>query len=62
MVVAVPVASPEAAYRLRHVAADVKVLSEEPYFHAVGQFYDEFFPTEDEEVIGLLKEAAAMKA
>jgi predicted phosphoribosyltransferase len=62
LVVAVPVASPEAASRLRHVAADVKVLSEEPDFHAVGQFYDEFAPTEDEEVIGLLKEAAAMKA
>jgi predicted phosphoribosyltransferase len=58
VVVAVPVASPEAADRLRHVAADVKVLSEEPDFRAVGQFYDEFFPTEDEEVIGLLKEAA----
>jgi putative phosphoribosyl transferase len=62
VVIAVPVASPEAANRLRHVADDVKVLSEEPDFQAVGQFYDEFLPTEDEEVIALLREAAAIKA
>ena len=62
IIIAVPVASPEAARRLRHVADDVFVLSEEPSFHAVGEFYDEFLPTEDEEVISLLKEAAALKA
>lgn len=60
VVIAVPVASPETANRLRHIAADVKVLSEEPDFHAVGQFYDEFLPTNDEEVIGLLREAAGV--
>jgi len=57
VIVAVPVASPEAADRLRRVA-DVEVLSEDPHFQAVGQFYEEFFPTEDEEVIALLREAA----
>lgn len=62
VVIAAPVASPEAANRLRHVADDVKVLSEEPDFRAVGQFYDEFAPTEDEEVIALLREAAVLKA
>jgi len=61
VIIAAPVSSPESAHRLRRVAADVKVLSEEPDFHAVGQFYDEFLPTEDEEVIGLLREAAAIK-
>jgi putative phosphoribosyl transferase len=62
VIIAAPVASPEAAYRLRHVADDVEVLLEEPDFQAVGQFYDEFEPTKDEEVIALLREAAAMKA
>jgi putative phosphoribosyl transferase len=61
VILAVPVASPEAANRLRHAADNVIVLSEEPSFHAVGQFYDEFAPTEDEEVIALLKEAAGVK-
>jgi putative phosphoribosyl transferase len=60
VMIAVPVAAPEAANRLRHVADDVIVLSEETGFHAVGQFYDKFAPTEDEEVIALLREAAAL--
>lgn len=62
VIVAVPVASPEAADRLRQVADGVEVLSEEPHFQAVGQFYEEFLPTEDEEVIALLRGAAAAKA
>src|SRR5215469_4009019 len=51
VMIAVPVASPESARRLRHVADAVEVISEEPGFQAVGQFYDAFAPTEDEEVI-----------
>jgi putative phosphoribosyl transferase len=62
VIIAVPVASPEAASRLRRVADDVEVLSEEPSFQAVGQFYDQFMPTEDEEVIAFLREAATLKA
>lgn len=58
VVIAVPVAAPESAKRLRHVADDVEVFSEESYFQAVGQFYDEFLPTEDDTVIELLREAA----
>lgn len=62
VILAVPVASPEAADRLRQAADGVEVLSEEPRFQAVGQFYEEFLPTEDEEVIALLRGAAAAKA
>jgi putative phosphoribosyl transferase len=57
IVVAAPVASTNAAARLRHMADAVEVLFEDPDFKAVGQFYDSFSPTEDEEVISLLREA-----
>jgi predicted phosphoribosyltransferase len=58
--VAAPVASINAIELLRGVADDVKVLSEETDFQAVGQFYDQFSPTEDEEVISLLQQASEM--
>ncbi len=56
--VAAPVASPGAAERLRRVADDVVTLMVDPGFEAVGQYYDEFSQTTDEEVIGLLHAAA----
>jgi putative phosphoribosyl transferase len=58
IVVSAPVASTNAVARLRRVADAVEVLSEDPDFTAVGQFYKEFPPTEDEEVVSLLREAA----
>jgi putative phosphoribosyl transferase len=58
IVVAAPVASSHAAERLRRVADAVEVLSEDPDFQAVGQFYDSFSPTGDGEVVSLLREAA----
>ena len=58
IVVAAPVASTNAVERLRHAADAVEVLSEEPDFQAVGQYYDSFSPTEDEEVVSLLRDAA----
>jgi putative phosphoribosyl transferase len=58
IVVATPVASANAVERLCRVADGVEVLSEEPGFLAVGQYYREFAPTENEEVISLLREAA----
>jgi putative phosphoribosyl transferase len=61
IVIAAPVASTNAVDRLRRVADDVEVLSEEPGFLAVGQYYREFAPTEDAEVISLLREAAIAK-
>jgi len=59
IVVAAPVASVNAVELLRRVADDVAVLSEEIDFQAVGQFYGEFSPTEDDEVISLLRQAPA---
>jgi putative phosphoribosyl transferase len=58
IVIAAPVASTNAVERLRRVADDVEVLSEEIEFQAVGQFYGEFSPTDEEEVISLLRGAA----
>jgi putative phosphoribosyl transferase len=60
IVVAAPVASTNAVELLRRVADDVEVLAEESDFQAVGQFYDEFSPTEDEEVISLLRGRGAV--
>jgi putative phosphoribosyl transferase len=60
VIVAAPVASVSAVERLCAVADDVEVLWEDPDFEAVGQFYEDFFQTTDEEVIELLREAAAV--
>lgn len=60
IIVAAPVASTNAVERLRRLADAVEVLSEDPDFQAVGQFYDSFLPTEDAEVISLLREAAGV--
>lgn len=60
IVIAAPVASINAVELLRRVADEVEVLSEETDFQAVGQFYNEFSPTEDSEVISLLRENSEM--
>ena len=57
LVMAVPVAPPDT---LRHLAAEVDdsvCLYEPVYFAAVGQFYQDFTQTNDDEVIRLLAEA-----
>jgi putative phosphoribosyl transferase len=54
---AAPVASTSAVERLRHVADEVVVLLADSNFEAVGQYYDEFSQTNDEEVIALLHAA-----
>jgi predicted phosphoribosyltransferase len=54
-IVAAPVASTNAVERLRRVADDVLALDVDPDFMAVGQYYDEFSQTSDEEVIALLQ-------
>jgi len=58
IIITAPVASTHAVERLRQVADGVEVLSQGIDFQAVGQYYDEFFQTSDEEVIELLREAA----
>jgi predicted phosphoribosyltransferase len=58
IIIAAPVASRSAVERLRRVADDVLTLVVDPDFAAVGQYYDEFSQTSDEEVIALLRDAA----
>ncbi len=59
VVVAVPVASTSAARALSEVADRLVALSTPARFHAVGEFYDDFSPTTDDEVIRLLAAEAA---
>lgn len=56
IVVAVPVAPPEAATRFSKMVDDFVCLLTPPFFQAVGQFYVQFSQTSDEEVIQLLEE------
>jgi len=56
LVVAVPVASPEAAEKIKNEVDDFICLYTPKTFYGVGGFYDDFSQTSDEEVIALLKE------
>jgi predicted phosphoribosyltransferase len=55
VVVATPVASTHAVDRLALVADDVVALVMDSDFGAVGQYYEEFSETTDEEVLALLR-------
>jgi putative phosphoribosyl transferase len=55
IIVAAPVASSHAVGRLQRVADEVTALLVDPGFEAVGQYYDEFSQTSDEEVVALLE-------
>ena len=57
IVIAVPVAPPATAERLREEADEVLTLIEPEPFVAVGQWYDDFSQTTDEEVRALLTES-----
>lgn len=59
IVVAVPVASIEARERIAAVADEVLCLQTPPFFSAVGQWYERFDQTEDEEVRELLARSRA---
>ena len=54
VVVAVPVAAPEAVAYLREEADDVVCLQAPAYFQAVGLVYNDFQPVPDAEVVRLL--------
>ena len=54
VIVAAPVAPAEAIRKLRQVADDVVVLESPEPFYAVGQVYDDFGPTTDDEVTSIL--------
>lgn len=57
IVVAVPVASVDAAERIREEADELVALDVPVYFHAVGAYYDDFPQLEDDEVIRLMAAA-----
>jgi predicted phosphoribosyltransferase len=59
IVVAVPTAAPEACDALRDLADDVVCAETPAHFVAVGERYDDFRETSDEEVRTLLAEAKA---
>lgn len=62
VVVAAPVAPTDATERLA-ADADEIVIAEQPRgFYAIGQFYDDFDQTTDEEVISLLESATKIRA
>jgi putative phosphoribosyl transferase len=56
-VIAVPVAPETSAAELRLEADEVVILFAPDNFHAVGQWYDDFAQTTDEEVTDLLEMA-----
>jgi predicted phosphoribosyltransferase len=62
LVVAVPVASPDRLREVRHWCDDVVCLLTPRFFYSVGQFYEDFEPVSDEEVVQLLHEAALTPA
>jgi predicted phosphoribosyltransferase len=57
LVLAVPVAPPETLLKLQADVDEVICLRTPPDFQAVGQFYKDFHPVSDEEVVELLKHA-----
>lgn len=59
LVAGTPVAPPDSAQRLRNEADAVVCLVTPAVFYAVGQFYDDFAQTTDEEVIALLRRREA---
>ncbi|MEV7447052.1 phosphoribosyltransferase family protein [Streptomyces sp. NPDC091204] len=59
VVLAVPVAPPDAVARLRTAADEVVCLSAPHAFRAVGEWYEDFSQTPDEEVVALLARASA---
>ncbi|MBV8094675.1 MAG: phosphoribosyltransferase [Acetobacteraceae bacterium] len=56
-ILAVPVAAPDSIEALSTEADEIICLAAPRYFRAVGEWYDDFRQTSDEEVIGLLREA-----
>ncbi len=62
VVAAIPVAPPDGAQRLGAEADDVVCLHRPVMFYAVGQFYDDFAQTTDDEVIALLRRREAERA
>jgi putative phosphoribosyl transferase len=58
VVLAVPVAPPDWVDRLHDAADDLIALGTPERFHSIGQFYDDFTQTTDDEVIDCLRRGA----
>src|SRR5947199_5940580 len=58
IVVAVPVGPPDTCREIEHEADETICLSTPPFFQAVGQYYEDFSQTSDEDVRELLSQAA----
>lgn len=58
LIIALPIAPPSIIEKLQSVADDVVCLEQPEYFWAVGQHYEDFEQTTDEEVLELLKSSA----
>jgi putative phosphoribosyl transferase len=58
VVLAVPVAPPDWVDRLHDAADDLIALETPERFHSIGQFYDDFTQTTDDEVIDCLRRGA----
>ncbi len=59
VVAGIPLAPPDSVERLRGEADDVICLHTPSIFYAVGQFYDDFAQTSDEEVTAILRRREA---
>lgn len=58
VILAVPVAPEDSVAAMRGVADEVVVVDTPPRFFAIGDFYEDFAQTSDEEVVSLLERAA----
>lgn len=59
LILAVPVAPPDAVNRLNHEVDELVILEIPEVFYAVGEWYVQFVQTSDEQVIELLRRAGA---
>jgi putative phosphoribosyl transferase len=57
IILAVPVASPDAVRALRQVADEVIALDAPEHINSVGQWYQDFSQTSDDDVVALLEQA-----
>lgn len=55
IIVATPVIAPTTLAKLNRLADDVKYILSEEHFFAVGQFYQDFSPVDNDEVVGILR-------
>lgn len=62
LVLAVPVAPPEAIDDLRHDVDDLVCLAQPEYFGAIGFFYRDFHQLSDDEVISLTRQAPTLES